>query len=104
MEAIIRNKHIESARMCFRMSDEDFWPAVKDIKTGLTLLWMKWKSAVKSKQRFLQIRENRFSGSSEVRPVCSASMKNKMALTEATDFSSSFSEVLASKMWKKEPT
>ena len=60
---------------------------------------------VNNKHRFLQIRENRFSGSKLVNPVCNARMKNKMALTDATLFSSSFSAAaFDNSRWKNDPT
>ena len=61
------------------------------MRTGLTMLWMKWNNAVSSRHRFLQSRENLLLGSRLVRPVCSARTKKSTAETEATDFSSSSS-------------
>ena len=47
MEAKIRNRHMDKALICFLMSEADFWPAVRDMSTGLTLLWIKWNRAEK---------------------------------------------------------
>ena len=37
--------------------------APSDMRTGETMLWMKWKRAVRRRHKFLHSRVNRFSGS-----------------------------------------
>ena len=55
--------------------------ADSDINTGCTMLWTKWRMAVNSRHRFLQICWNLFSLSIPVRPVCSARTKKSTAET-----------------------
>ena len=66
------------------------------------MLCTKWRMAVTSRHRFLQICWNLFSLSIPVRPVCSASTKKSTADTLATDLSSSASA--ASTAWNTAPS
>ena len=70
------------------------------MRTGWTMLWTKWRIAVRSRQRFLQICWNLFSASIPVRPVWRARTKKRTAETLATDLSSSCSA--ASTTWSRE--
>ena len=45
------------------MSCVGLWEAPSDMRTGETMLWMKWKRAVRRRHRFLHSRVKRFSGS-----------------------------------------
>lgn len=60
------------ARMC-RLRD-GFRAALSDIKIGATILCKKCSSAVIRRQKFRHKRMKRFSGDSDVSPVCNASM------------------------------
>lgn len=76
---MMSRKHTVRARPCLLM--DIFREALNEKSSGLTMLWMKCKIAVKSKQTFRYNLMNRFSGSMPVRPVCRAKMKKSIAET-----------------------
>lgn len=67
-----RKAQTHKARMCrFR---DGFRAALNDIRIGATILCKKCRSAVINRQKLRHNRMNRFSGDSDVNPVCSANI------------------------------
>lgn len=67
-----RKAQTHKARMC-RLRD-GFRAALSDIKIGATILCKKCSRAVINKQKLRHNRMKRFSGESDVSPVCNASI------------------------------
>lgn len=67
-----RKAQTHNARIC-RLRD-GFRAALSDIKIGATILCKKCSNAVINRQKFRHNRMNRFSGDSEVSPVCRANI------------------------------
>lgn len=70
--ATSKKAQTHSARMC-RLRD-GFRAALSDIKIGATILCKKCSNAVIKRQKLRHNRMKRFSGDSDVRPVCSANI------------------------------
>lgn len=76
---MMSRKHTVRARPCLLI--DIFLEALKEKSSGLTMLWIKCKIAVKSKQTLRYNLMNLFSDSIPVNPVWSAKMKKSIAET-----------------------